>query len=154
MTFAVRMAFPSESPLLTQLATRGKAFWGYSEAQMEAWRRDLTISEDSITRHWTAVADVAGEAIGVIQIEVAGQSAELSHLWVAPEFMRQGVGRTLLQAGLDRLRSLSLNTLKIDSDPHALPFYLSCGARVVGNLPAPIDRDEHRVRPQLVIKLK
>ena len=30
---------------LTQIALKSKAFWGYSEVQIESWREELTVSE-------------------------------------------------------------------------------------------------------------
>ncbi|WKD85892.1 hypothetical protein KCTC32516_01240 [Polaribacter huanghezhanensis] len=36
-------AAPSDAETLTQIALESKAYWGYSSAQLESWRSDLTI---------------------------------------------------------------------------------------------------------------
>jgi glycosidase len=46
-------------------------------------------------------------------------------------------------------RQSGIEVLHIDSDPNALGFYRSLGAQEVAAVPAPIENEPKRVRPQL-----
>ena len=79
-----------------------------------------------------------------------GQSAwELDNLWVAPEFMRRGIGRSLLRHALGTAARGGAVEVTVDADPNAEAFYVSCGAIRRGEVAAPIRGEPARVRPQL-----
>ena len=77
------------------------------------------------------------------------QTWELTHLWVVPSMMRQGIGRALLAHAMLSAREGGASTIAIDADPNAEPFYLACRARREGVVAAPIIGNPARVRPQL-----
>ena len=99
------------------------------------------------------MAEVDGQVAGFAQLGPTPGRIELEHLWVRPAFMRRGIGRALLQRAVREASRLGHMALQIDADPYAEPFYLACGARRCGELPAPIRGDSRRVRPQLVLSL-
>ena len=37
-------AAPYDAEKLTEIALKSKAFWGYSDEQIESWREDLTVT--------------------------------------------------------------------------------------------------------------
>jgi len=145
----IRAARQEEAQALADIAWAAKASWGYSAAQLEAWRADLTPNAGSAFARPTFVAELCGQLAGFCQVSVGNGSVELEHLWVRPEFMRQGAGRALLARAAEHLSSIGIASLHIDSDPNAEPFYLACGAVRAGEVAAPIDGQSHRVRPQL-----
>lgn len=146
----VRAANPAEAERLSALAWRAKAHWGYPAAQLVRWRRDLTVTPGAIREGHTFVAEEkGGDIAGFYQLDVAISPPELLHLWVDPACMGRGIGRALIAHALARLAALGFAELAIDSDPHAAGFYESLGARRIGTVPAPIDADPARVRPQL-----
>jgi hypothetical protein len=59
----------------------------------------------------------------------------------------------MLSAALREVHAAGLDQLQIDADPNAEPFYVACGARRVGERPAPIAAQPLRVRPQLVLAI-
>ena len=61
-----------------------------------------------------------------------GERMDLLHLWVLPEAMRRGVGRSLFSHALERARNLGFRELEIESDPNAEGFYQRMGAQRVG----------------------
>ena len=42
----------ADADLLTQIALKSKAFWGYSDELIESWRDDLTISSKMISESY------------------------------------------------------------------------------------------------------
>lgn len=147
----IRPAAVHEAEALAVLAWAAKASWGYPAAQLEAWRDGLSPSPVSIAEQPTFVAEVDGLLAGFCQLNLKGDSVELEHLWVAPRFMGQGLGRALLSRCLAHLAASGTGWLHIDSDPNAGPFYLACGAVRVGEIAAPIEGQPQRVRPQFRI---
>lgn len=145
----IRRADPAEAGALSDLARASKGFWGYTEAQLDAWGPALTLSAASIRKHPTYVAELEGELAGFCQVDRSARPVELEHLWVHPTFMRLGVGSALLFHTLRFLARGGVASLLVDADPNAEAFYLSCGAHRQGERPAPIDGQPLRVRPLL-----
>ena len=69
-------------------------------------------------------------------------------MFVAPDAMRQGVGRALYDDACDIARNMGLTELQIEADPHAVGFYERRGARRIGE--APSQSIAGRVLPLLV----
>ena len=79
------------------------------------------------------VAERDGQIIGLSTLLArAPEVAELEHLFVAPEALREGVGSALIVRPADRLRDRKLLKMRIISDPNAVGFYERHGAVRVG----------------------
>lgn len=150
----IRAARCDEADVLSRLARVAKAVWGYSAAQLERWRDDLTASPESIRRWPTFVAERDGAVAGFIQLNSDGAPWQIEHLWVAPRHLRRGVGRALLSRAAEAAAAKGQTLLAIDADPNAEPFYLAAGATRVGEVAAPIDGQPDRVRPLLRLTLR
>ena len=147
----IRPADPGEAEALSRLARAAKAVWGYSTAQLDRWRDDLTLSAASIRRCPTFVAEVDGALVGVAQVSIDGSPWELEHLWVHPDWLRRGIGRALLARAMAAVAEKGAAALLIDADPHAEAFYLAAGAQRVGAVAAPIAGQPDRVLPRLLL---
>jgi GNAT superfamily N-acetyltransferase len=145
----IRPAHGHEAALLSAIAVAAKASWPYKPAQLDAWREALTLTPESLAGSHVAVAEVDGQAAGFYALEHGGTRMRLAHLWVQPGRMRRGIGRALLAHAVQAAAEHGAFELEIDADPHAEPFYLACGARRVGSVPAPIEGSPRRERPQL-----
>lgn len=147
----IRPAIHDDIESLDRIALAAKAHWGYSQEQLLLWKRELMTPPDSIATRPTFVAEVDGTAVAFAQIDPSVAPWELVSLWVLPQFMGQGIGRALLRTSAAAARAAGQGSIAIDSDPYAEAFYLACGARVVGQVPAPIPEDTERYRPQLLL---
>ena len=74
-------------------------------------------------------------------------------MWVRPQNMRQGIGKALIAHAITKAKERGAKQMRIDADPNATAFYLSCGAYRIGAVPAPITGDLKRVRQLLAIDL-
>jgi GNAT superfamily N-acetyltransferase len=147
----IRRAVAEECETLSALALRAKGHWGYTARQLEIWRPSLTISGEAVAAHPTFVAQIDMEIAGFYSLLGSQARWELDNLWVAPERVRQGVGRTLVAHALETAAAGGADQLYIDADPHAEAFYRACGALRIGAVAAPIEGEPSRVRPQLVL---
>ncbi len=148
----IRRARHDECALLTDLAFRSKAAWGYSEQFMAdcskaAWgyseqfmadcRDELTISEADIRNHQFFVLESDGEVIGFCALQEGGEGqGELADVFVEPARLRAGHGRRLVEHAKDAARARGWHSLLVEADPNAREFYRSCGGAQIGTAPS------------------
>ncbi len=146
----IRRAEPEDASALTRIAFAAKGHWGYPEHWMERWRESLTITHEFIRRNEVHVAIVEEQPAGFYALAGEGRRIELEHLWVLPERMGAGVGRTLFGHAIRTATSLGAGVVGIEADPNAEGFYHRMGATRVGEIVYEIDGRE-RVLPLLAI---
>jgi predicted N-acetyltransferase YhbS len=136
MNYSIRPARPDEAGLLSDLAIRSKATWGYDQKFMAAVRRHLTWTPEQVSERPVFVLELGGRIVGFGSLLANGVDVELSDLWVEPSFMRRGCGRTLWRHACDTARSMGHRRILITSDPFAEPFYVAMGAVRIGDVPS------------------
>ena len=147
----IRAPTIEELPGLSELCLRSKAIWGYNGEFLEACRSELSFDQRDLQLTSIAVAEDSGKVVGVAQVKVIGNEADLLKLFVEPCALRRGVGRTLLAWATNVAREKGATRLIIDSDPGATPFYRRMGAYHVGQ--APSGSIPERMLPKLAINL-
>lgn len=148
----IRPATSADLPAMNDVTMASKASWGYSAAQLEIWRENLTTSADSLA--WpTLVAEAQGRIVAMAQADPTRRPWMLVACWVAPAFMHRGIGAALLREIGSMARDAGHDELHIDADPNAEAFYLRQGAIRFGAIPAAIEGEPDRVRPQLRLSL-
>ena len=151
---SIREALPSEHEAISQLAFKSKASNGYSPSFMEACRAELTYSEAQIRseRYHFMVAEERKAVVGFIALEeVTKNECSIEALFVEPNQKGRGIGRLLLQKGLEWAVSNHFASMHIQSDPGATAFYEASGAQQVGTTPS--GSIPGRVLPHLIIDL-
>lgn len=136
---AIRRARPAEAAVLSALALRSKAHWGYDAKFLAACRDDLTLTADDIAASTVYVYDGMEVPLGFYRLVLLdGGVAELDALFVEPAAMGQGVGRRLWRHAVATARELECSEMVWQSDPQAEAFYLAMGARRVGDSPSTV----------------
>ena len=103
------------------------------------WRRvgrELSFDERDLQVTSIAVAARGAELVGVVQVKVTGDQADLRKLFVEPSALGCGVGGALLAWARDIARKSGATRLIIESDPGAAPFYQRMGAYDLGQAPS------------------
>ncbi len=137
---SIRRARPAEASLLTELALRSKASWGYDAAFMARCRVALTVDADALRRQPHYVAENEGGAIlGFYGFEPEGDAIGLSRFFVEPDAIGSGVGRALMEHAKESARRAGHRTLIAIADPNAAKFYERLGGRPAGSAPSEID---------------
>jgi GNAT superfamily N-acetyltransferase len=140
----VRPARADEADLLTGLALRSKAHWGYHEDFMAACRDELTVPATACESGHVLVGELVGEVYGEVaggvlgfsRIEPAGDVVELVALFVEPSAIGSGLGRLLMDAAVDQAKALGAARIELDADPYAEPFYARMGCVPIGESPS------------------
>lgn len=151
--FEVRSADAADAAALSELAVRAKSHWGYPPEWIRHWRRDLTLTPQYLAANAAFVALCGGRIIGVAALHVQNDRASLEHVWIAPEYHRRGVGRALVGRALEAAKIAGVCAVRVESEPHAEPFYLKLGARRAGAVPAPMPGAPDRTLPLLEFDL-
>ena len=151
----IRPAGENDAPLLTALALRSKAYWGYSDEFIAACSEELTYTKEQIEApqifghiYLSNELPVAFYVLEQTDVDVA----ELGALFVEPEYIGKGIGKILIKHAKEQAEKLGIATIIIQGDPNAEPFYaaigaLPCGTRESGSIP-------DRQLPLFMIKLQ
>jgi GNAT superfamily N-acetyltransferase len=134
----IRSARPDEAGMLSDLAVRSKAHWGYDEEFLAGSRIQLAVQPDEVARRRVTVAEVDGAVVGFYSLEGAPPVGELGLMFVEPKAIRTGVGRRLFEHAVTTARTVGFDNFTIDADPFAEAFYLAMGAVRTGSTPSPI----------------
>lgn len=143
MTRTIRAARPNEAALLTELACRSKAFWGYGVPFMAAFRASLTLTPEQIAAWPTFILEAHDTVLGFYTLRELGGRPFLDDLFVAPEAIGIGVGTALWAHMLGTAEAQGYSRLSIESDPYAEAFYLARGAVRVGSVPSTLLEGRH-----------
>lgn len=123
--------------MLTALALRSKAYWGYDEAFMKACVDELTVTAEELERHPAYVVESEGRPLGFYTLgRRSEEECELDYLFVEPEAIGRGLGGRLLHHAVDTARTLGYRRMIIEGDPHAEGFYRARGGELVGAAPS------------------
>lgn len=134
----IRRARPDEAEVLSELAFRSKAFWGYDETFMASCRDELTVTPEALEKRSYYLLQMEGQIAGFYNLLEAPEGVYLHNLFIAPEFIGQGIGKQLWAHMVREAKALSYPVILIESDPHAEPFYLSRGAKRVRSVPSSV----------------
>lgn len=123
----------NDSEVLTRITKKSKGYWGYSDEQMEIWSASLTISKAYIETKSVFKLLVENEIIGYYSYFGEGnKTVKLDNLFVLPEYIGKGYGQALMLDFLDRMQESGIDTVTLESDPHAEGFYLKYGFTKMG----------------------
>ncbi len=127
----IRPARKGESRLLSELALRSKAVWGYSPEFMRACEEELTLDEEEMDQAF--VKTTGDRVVGFYSLQpLSGTRVELGYLFVEPSLLRKGHGRELISDACACARAAGYRCLVIQGDPHAVDFYRAASALQVG----------------------
>jgi GNAT superfamily N-acetyltransferase len=133
----IRRARPDEAAVLSALAYRSKAYWGYTAAFMAACRAELTYDPAAVGSLCVGVAERRGTVVGFYALGRCRRAViELEALFVDPGHIGTGCGTVLLRDAVAQAARLGAHRLFIQSDPHAVGFYRAAGAVQVGERPS------------------
>jgi ribosomal protein S18 acetylase RimI-like enzyme len=152
MTIAIRRVLPEEASLMTEIALAAKAHWGYPERWMRIWAPELTFDAAYFRRHESRAAIREGAPVGFYTLEERDGQGWLENLWIRPEYMGQGLGKSLFADALSLARSHGYRWLRWESDPNAVGFYEKLGGRRIGERHSQVE-DQPRVLPILELPL-
>ncbi len=135
----IEKALKADHKELTELTKESKAFWGFSQEQIEKWSEELTITEDYLKKNEVYKLTINGKIIGYFSFfEIEKNVAKLDNIFILPEFIGQGYGEVLMNDFLVKVKEKGLKKVRLDSEPKAEGFYQKFGFEVIGKLKSSI----------------
>ncbi len=147
-------AAPELAESLTTIALAAKRYWQYPERWIEIWAPILTFTPEYVAANPTYVAVVDGKPVGFYALILSPERsrAQLDHLWLTPEWIGRGLGRTLFEHAVATAKALGAAVVDIEAEPNAEAFYRHMGARRTGERTGRIE-DQPRVLPLMELDL-
>ncbi|QHE52271.1 GNAT family N-acetyltransferase [Pontibacillus sp. HMF3514] len=128
-----RRAIPEESPHLSNIAIKSKAYWGYSEAFMKECELLLHVPSDRIAKDHVYVIEDGGSVTGFYSIIQNKNHAWLEDFYLDPVYIGEGLGKRMWYHMVSVARNYSIEKIEWESDPYAAPFYEWMGATKIGD---------------------
>lgn len=134
----IRLACTSEAPVLSDIAISAKQSNGYSDSFMDACRDELSVIARDMSKgeFWVATeAEVIQGFVCFMDGSERGLGV-VNSFFINPARQRRGIGKLLWQKIIERAKSRNIQSIILDSDPVAVPFYEGLGFRVIGEVPS------------------
>ncbi|KQS92584.1 GNAT family N-acetyltransferase [Chryseobacterium sp. Leaf394] len=117
-----------DNRILTEITKRSKAYWGYSDEQINEWSDLLTITSEYIQSNEVYKLVINQSAVAYYSyFEIENNSVRLDNLFVLPENMRKGYGKLLMNDFILKIKQSKRSRIILDADPNAQKFYESFG---------------------------
>lgn len=147
----ITKANPAEYKVLTDITKQSKAYWGYSNEQIESWSDLLTITKDYIENHEVYQIIVNNSIIGYYSYFIEENNhATLDNLFISPQYIGKGYGKILMNDFLDKMKESNIKTIILEADPNAEKFYESFNFIKTGQIETSI---KDRFLPIMELKL-
>lgn len=128
----IRLATSDEAHVLTEIALRSKAHWGYARDLLDLWADDLRVTPASCDGGSVWIIVVGDQIVGFGELLLQDDPAILDDLFIDPAYIGQGFGSQLLTCLLALAQNRGASAVEFDAEPHAVGFYERYGARTIG----------------------
>ncbi len=134
MTEIVRSTL-EDNEILTEITKESKAYWGYSDEQMEDWSELLTITKDYIETNAVYKLLVDNLTVGFYSyIYLNEDLVKLDNLFVLPNHIGSGLGKLLMNDFLKRIKNTERKKIILESEPNVEKFYEYFGFIKIGQI--------------------
>ncbi len=131
----IQKANPNDHEILTEITKKSKAYWGYSNEQIENWSQFLTVSKEYIENNSVFNLVDNDKIIGYYSFfHESENTIKLDNLFVLPDFIGKGFGKVLMDDFLIRIKNEDAQKVILNSEPNAEVFYSKFGFVKVGQI--------------------
>ena len=126
-TVVVRAALPTDLPALRRVYRRSSWSNEGDRALLTQHPELLDFAETAVREGRTWVATAGGQLVGFYSTAIKADVVELEDLFVDSDWMRQGVGRALIEHAAAGASASGSAAIEVDANEHAHSFYKSVG---------------------------
>jgi ribosomal protein S18 acetylase RimI-like enzyme len=131
----IEKANSNDTIVLTELTKKSKAFWGYSDEQIEIWSEQLTISKAYIEEKEVYKLLIDGHITGYYSyFNEYDSKIRLDNLFILPDFIGKRLGKILMDDFLVRLAHTGAKKVILEAEPNAEGFYAKFGFVKIGEI--------------------
>ncbi|KQT18002.1 hypothetical protein ASG31_04495 [Chryseobacterium sp. Leaf404] len=137
--------------ILTEITKKSKAYWGYSNEQMEEWSDLLTIKEEYIKNNEIYKLLIDNSTVAYYSFfSINENTVKLDNLFVLPDEIGKGYGKLLMNDFIFIVKKNKTKRIILDADPNAQKFYESFGFSNIGQVETSI---KDRFLPIMELKI-
>ncbi|MBI9050137.1 MAG: GNAT family N-acetyltransferase [Anaerolineaceae bacterium] len=118
--------------ILSDIAIRSKAWWGYDESLMEIFSASPILNSQDIKQKTVIKVCLDDEIIGWYLYTKKDQEVELLEFWMSPEYIGKGYGGKMFQHLGNQVKQEGIHSIVLEADPNAAPFYEHMGCKIIG----------------------
>lgn len=144
----IREAKLDEVEILTNLAARSEAYWGFDNEYMNKFKVMYRVTKEFININSTFVMEEDNRIIGFYSILFEDNKNSLEYFFIEPEFIGKGYGKLLWNHMITIGTRLGIKQIEIVTSPEAKEFYIKMGAIEVGIVESIIKKG--RIIPKLL----
>ncbi|MDA1570596.1 GNAT family N-acetyltransferase, partial [Bacillus cereus] len=128
----IRNAKIEDRKILSNIAYKSKAHWGYSPEFLHALKEDLEVTIEDIQNKIVFVVEDNSQLAAFYCL--SKEKKKLESLFVHPNYIGNGLGNLLWNDIIEKARANGITSFTLDSDPNALQFYLKMGAKQIAEI--------------------
>lgn len=144
----IREAKLDEVEILTNLAARSEAYWGFDNEYMDKFKVMYRVTKEFININSTFVIEEDNRVIGFYSILFEDNKNSLEYFFIEPEFIGEGYGKLLWNHMITIGTRLCIKQIEIVTSPEAKEFYIKMGAIEVGIVESIVKKG--RIIPKLL----
>lgn len=148
----IRRAEKYESQILTDIAIRSEAYWGYDASFMESFKSNYKVTEEFISEQPTFVLEELECVIGFYGLLCCEDEVSLEYLYVEPSFIGKGYGKLLWNHMVYICKSQCIKEVVFVTSPQAKDFYTKLGAVQTGEVESLVKKG--RLVPKLIFSVE
>ncbi|MCF8714294.1 GNAT family N-acetyltransferase [Joostella atrarenae] len=146
------IASSDDNKELTELTIQSKSYWGYSHAQIESWKDELTITSDYLKKNSVYKLIKKGTILGFYAYLIRdNNNIELDYFFISESCIGKGYGHLLMNHFLERVKSLNYSRVFLTADPNAEPFYIKSGFKTTKYIESKINE---RLLPYMELRFE
>lgn len=148
----IEKAITSDHQILTDITKKSKAYWGYSDEQIENWSRFLTVTPVYIDANVVYKLTIENKLAAYYSFLYEDEKTiKLDNLFVLPEYIGKGFGKILMRHFLLEIDKTSVTKIILNSEPNAELFYAKLGFVKTGQIETSI---KDRFMPIMELNIK
>jgi N-acetylglutamate synthase-like GNAT family acetyltransferase len=127
----IQKATPNDAAILTNITKKSKAYWGYSNEQIENWSAQLTITKEYLENNQVYKLEVNNLIVGYYSYIILEENIQLDNLFILPNCIGTGLGTFLMNDFLGKIKTLKVKKVLLESEPNAEKFYNKFGFKTI-----------------------
>lgn len=148
----IRNAKVDEYDILTDIATKSEAYWGYDSDYMSKFKSIYNVSEEFISNNPTVVIEEDKNIVGFYGVIYKNSEVSLEYFFIEPKYIGKGYGKLLWNYLIRDCKNLGIKEFSIITSPQAKEFYVKMGAIPCGEVESLLRKG--RIIPQLVYSVE
>ncbi|KYO65532.1 hypothetical protein ATZ99_15680 [Thermovenabulum gondwanense] len=148
----IRPATEREARILSELAVKSEAYWGYDEEYMEKFKEKYRVTEEYIKNSPVFVLEDKNKILGFYGLLFEKDEVNLEFFYIDADYIGKGYGRMLWGHLVDYCKEKGIKSFTFVTSPEAKGFYIKMGAEYLGEVESLVKKG--RIIPGLIYYVK